>query len=202
MNEGNRTLTEIDIIFPQIIKEKSLKIGGIEKPKIDSTIINGSTGRFSRITIYGINQKIDRENFDIKFEFKKNLIPKGRFIFIWGKYLSLDDIPKEGNIKFILGKNYQCNNNCIYLQRGIEEIPQSYDRELKIKFSQEPSQTEGSFKLNTYSRIKLRKKNILLSVGISALISIIISILFRFYPNKKLKINILSQRRSLTASAS
>lgn len=124
----------------------------------------------------------NNDNFIV--EFKSNLKPDGIFYFFNNRNNRLSQGSKGMNINFILGDDYEGSGNYISDLKNIEEARNSFDDDLKLNFADNDPNLTSQFKLSSIDRKILNEKSLyfaigilLISIPISALISIILTII-------------------------
>ena len=180
LDSKNWSLSYIDIDFPSIIQNDTLKIysmkDGIETDiganKIEITDLN-------HLKISDFNRKFNNEKIII--EFNSDLLPQGGFSFFNNVYDNLNANDKQGNINFVLGDDFECIGDCIYDLKYIEKTQYSSDRNIKLKFIDNEVYNNKWFKLNTANREIRWKKTLFFGIGISGIVASLNSILILLY---------------------
>lgn len=180
LDSKNWSLSYIDIDFPSIIQNETLKIysikDGIETDiganKIEITELN-------HLEISDFNRKFNNEKIII--EFNSDLLPQGGFSFFNNVYDNLNANDEQGHINFVLGDDFECIGDCIYDLKYIEKTKYSSDRNIKLKFIDNEVYNNKWFKLNTANRGIRLNKTLLFGIGISGIVASINSILILLY---------------------
>lgn len=194
LNNKNWSLAYIDIEFPSVVDNKTIKIyttkNGIKTDVIANIKTRENYREVSEINYTYLEiSKFKRTFNDDKFviEFKSDLQPKGRFGFYNSPRDFLHANSKQGNVNFVLGDDYECTGGCVYNLQYIEETPKSFDMNLKLKFKKGEENHCSLFKLNTISRKILFWKSFFLGLGISLMVaslSFIFGLLYKYGKEK------------------
>ncbi|MBR9701867.1 hypothetical protein GOV13_03010 [Candidatus Pacearchaeota archaeon] len=188
----NWVIRDIDIYFPSVVDNTTIKINKIKNGNEEELSYKWFTqeyygrmkGDSTRLYIYEFDSPFNRETINI--DFKSDLKPKGRFSFWHQNDTGLHTTSGEGNVRFILGDDYECRGGCIYAPLNIKETYRSFDRDLRIEFETEKG-IYYAFKLNAISRNTVFWKNVSMAFGISLIVAVLSSILMILYPDEKEK---------------
>jgi len=194
LNNKNWSLAYIDIEFPSVVDNKTIKVY-TTKNGIKTDVIANITTRENYREVSEINytyleiSKFKRTFNDDEFviEFKSDLQPKGRFGFYNSPHDFLHANTKQGNVNFVLGDDYECTGDCVYNLQYIEETPMSSDRNLKLKFKKGEENHYSSFKLNTINREIKELKTLSMGLGfllIGVSLSFIFGLLYKYGKEK------------------
>lgn len=189
-------ITYIEIEFPSIIDNKTLIVYKLKDG--NKSILSPRRRTYNTYSRYSkINRTvIQLENFEKNFsnetiviEFQSNLLPNGRFYFYNYENNFLHHSSEFGNIHLVLGDKYECIGSCIYDLQYIEEISNSFDRDLRLKFRREKEENHPahSFKINSIYRDVLFSRSFWLAIGVSLLVSSLMILLqeIKIYSQKR-----------------